>query len=365
MQGLRSLGVKAGLNALYWSGAHRLLSARTEGAGAILMFHHVRPARGDGFRPNDHLEVTPDFLRSVVERLRARDIDIVDMDEALRRLGEGRRARRFAVLTFDDGYRNNIVEAYPVLKALEAPFTVYVATGLVDREASPWWDVIGAVIAQNDRIDATIEGARLALTARTSAEKAIACDRLICALVAADEDEQRRAVSTIAIRHGVDIAAMLDREMMDWADISRLAADPLVTIGAHTVGHYALARLDAARARDEMRESRERIAAILGERPRHFAYPYGSALTAGEREFAMAAELGFTSAVTTRRGVLRAGGGQRLTALPRISINGRYQSIRYLDLFLSGLPYVLEAGFHRLSGGGARSAARAAFASTR
>lgn len=364
MRALTKLGLKTGLDALYWSRVHRLVGPLTEGAGAILMFHHVRSSGDGSFRPNPHLDVTPDFLKAVVARLRQLDIDIVDLDEAARRIAVSERGRRFAVLTFDDGYRNNLTEAYPILKAAGAPFTVYVTSGLVDRAAMPWWDVAGRIVAMNDHVRVQVGARDIDLSTRTMREKAFACETLIQALGELGEDEQRIVVGEAARRHGVDVAAMIDAELLNWDEVRTLASDPLVTIGAHTVGHFALARLDADRAEAEMRDSQARIGAMIGTVPRHFAYPYGSARSAGSREFALAEALGFATAVTTRRGVLRAGGGDRLTALPRVSVNGGFQAIRYLDLFLSGLPYVLEGGLNRFRTGSFMPSAIAATAST-
>ncbi len=349
MNELTTIGLKTALNALYWSHAHRLVGPMTEGAGAILMFHHVRRPGAGRFRPNPHLDVTPDFLAAVIRRLRQRDIDIVDLDEAARRLSGGSPGRRFVVLTFDDGYRNNLTEAFPILKAAGAPFTIYVATGLVDRTALPWWDIVGAAVAENTRITARFGERDLDLPARSVREKQAALEAIIQALADCCEDEQRRIVARIAASHGIDAAALGDELIMNWREVRQLAADPLATIGAHTVGHYALARLDAARARREMSESRARLKEMAGVDARHFAFPYGSPRTADEREFALARELGFATAVTTRRGVLE-GSGDRLHALPRISVNGGYQAIRYIDLFLSGVPYALERGVKRLRG---------------
>ncbi|WP_201403841.1 polysaccharide deacetylase family protein [Kaistia sp. 32K] len=340
MQSLKIAAYRAGLNALYWSGASRLFAPMARGSGAILMFHQVRPALRSAFQPNAHLEVTPDFLGKVVREIQAAGIDIVDLDEATRRLAEPRPARRFVVLTFDDGYRNNYTEAYPVLKALGVPFTIYVATGFVDRTDVPWWDAIVALIAETPRFRIRIGSREFDLPTETLREKRDACRLVASELCQVGEDEQRQAIDRAAREYGLDTRLMVDREMLDWDEVRTLASDPLVTIGAHTVGHYAIAKLDSARARREMAESRDRIEAMTGMRPRHFAYPYGSPSTAAEREFYLAADLGFTTAVTTRRGVVDA--DSRLTALPRISINGHFQSWRYVDTLLSGVPLSLE-----------------------
>ena len=124
---------------------------------------------------------------------------------------------------------------------------------------------------------------------------------------------------------------------MAWPELVRLAAHPLATIGAHTIHHVNLRELPAAAARDEMAQSVSVLGAALGRTPRHFAYPYGYAAAVGEREIALAGELGFATAVTTRHGVLLAEHGRHLLALPRISVNGRFQSLGRIRAMLSGL----------------------------
>jgi peptidoglycan/xylan/chitin deacetylase (PgdA/CDA1 family) len=93
--------------------------------------------------------------------------------------------------------------------------------------------------------------------------------------------------------------------------------------------------------RNELAESRAHIERAIGKPARHLAYPVGDPTSAGPREFAMARELGFVSAVTTRPGMIFPEHAAHLTALPRLSVNGRYQSLDMLDILLSGAPFAL------------------------
>ena len=86
--------------------------------------------------------------------------------------------------------------------------------------------------------------------------------------------------------------------------MAKLAADPLVTIGAHTVNHVMLAKVTEKSPWSEMEMSRSVIAAALGLIPDHLSYPVGDPTSAGPREFRLASELGFKTAVTTRPGVI-------------------------------------------------------------
>jgi peptidoglycan/xylan/chitin deacetylase (PgdA/CDA1 family) len=134
---------------------------------------------------------------------------------------------------------------------------------------------------------------------------------------------------------------------MGWEELAELAADPLVTIGAHTVTHPMLAKLPDKAVRSEMDLSRSVIEAGLAKRPEHLSFPVGDRTSAGPREFKMAAELGFKTAVTTRPGVLFPQHAERLTALPRISLNGEYQRLRYVRVLLSGSATAMWNGFRR------------------
>ena len=95
--------------------------------------------------------------------------------------------------------------------------------------------------------------------------------------------------------------------------------------------------------------SADRIEQELGSRPIHFAFPYGDPGSAGPRDFALAREAGFKTAVTTRKGMLFPAHRRHLTALPRVSLNGDYQSLTYTALYLSGAPFALWNRFREVS----------------
>jgi peptidoglycan/xylan/chitin deacetylase (PgdA/CDA1 family) len=347
--GLRPTIIRGGLESLYFSGAHFMLRPFVGGVGAILTLHHVRPPRPDRFQPNRLLEVTPRFLTQVVKYLRGSGLDLVSLDEMHRRFIEDDFSRRFVCLTFDDGYRDMLQWAYPILKEARVPFAVYVPTSFPDRLGELWWLVLEAVIARNDRIGLVIDGRDRKFDCSTVAEKRALYDEIYWWLRARPTDaELRSVVRNLAAFYHVDIAAFCDELCMTWAEIAELASDPLVTIGAHTVNHSILAKLPKEAVRSEMELSASVIEAALSLRPQHLSYPYGDRGSAGTREFEIAAGLGFKTAVTTRPGVLFPEHKQHLTALPRLSLNGDYQRIRYLRVLLSGSATAMWNGFRRV-----------------
>ena len=107
-------------------------------------------------------------------------------------------------------------------------------------------------------------------------------------------------------------------------------------------------KLDFADAHREIADSVARVATELGKPCRHFSYPYGDEGSAGSREFDIARGLGIETAVTTRKGLIRKSHAAAMTALPRLSLNGDFQDVRYVKVLLSGLPFALRDGAKRM-----------------
>ncbi|MGZ3410642.1 MAG: polysaccharide deacetylase family protein [Xanthobacteraceae bacterium] len=350
MARFRDKVIRAGFEALHLTGAHEILSKFCGGVGTILTFHHVRPPRPNAFQPNGLLEVTPEFLNEVVGILRDGDIDLISLDEMQRRMVAGNFRRRFACITFDDGYRDNKQHAYPVLKKHNVPFAIYVPTSFIERRGELWWLTLEAVIAANDRITIQMDETLRVLDCHTVEEKQSAYSEIYWWLRGlSSDDEIRSAVRDLAARYHVDLSETYDSLCMTWRELAELSTDPLVTIGAHTINHPILAKTSADVARREIEAGAAEIARVLGRWPTHLSYPFGDATSAGQREFAIARELGFKTAVTTRPGVLFPEHRDYLMALPRISINGEYQDARYVEVLLSGTATALWNGFRHVN----------------
>jgi peptidoglycan/xylan/chitin deacetylase (PgdA/CDA1 family) len=345
----RQLAIDAGMGFFRTSGAYRLAEPYTRGIGAILMFHRVRPRLEQAFEPNQPLEITPEFLNSTLTRLRERGVEILSIDAALARLRSGEQGGpSFAVLTFDDGYRDLVEHALPILERHRAPFVSYVTAGFADGSARLWWVELEEAIRRLGRLDVVTGGRRLSCEAGSAEEKRLAFADIYARLRAGGEEELIRVVTTLAAEAKLEALSLTKRLCLGWNELRALARHELATIGAHSATHPRLAKLDSSSAISEMAECRRRIESELGVAPAHFCYPIGDPTSAGRREFHLAEALGFSSAVTTRPGMLFPEHGDHLFALPRLSINGRHQSLAALDVLLSGAPFALMNGGRRV-----------------
>lgn len=342
--------LKAALSALYYTGADGLAAPFMRGEGVIFMLHRVTPEPVKSFEPNRILKVTPDFLDNVISQVTEAGFELLGIDEVPERLANRSGRRPFAVFTLDDGYRDNLEYALPVFKRHAAPFTVYVPTDYMDGKGDLWWLMLERVIAASNCVMVRMDGADRHFDTATQAGKELAYAEIYWYLRRIPEEQARETVGHLAAGHRYSRDALCQEMMMNWGELHQLAADPLVTIGAHTRSHFALAKLDAMNARAEIAHSVARLEHELGRPCRHFSYPYGCQMSAGAREFETARELGMKTAVTTRKGPIDAGHANCLTELPRFSLNGDYQDPRYVKVMLSGMPFRLWNAMGRVTG---------------
>jgi peptidoglycan/xylan/chitin deacetylase (PgdA/CDA1 family) len=339
----KNLLIASGFSLFKLTHLHKIAAPFTRGLGAILMFHRVRRGAAEPFSPNGLLEITPDFFDAVLTRLKTLGFTILSLDDALLRLqneGAGKQ-RPFAVLTFDDGTRDTREFALPVLEHHQAPFTMYVTTGFAERTARLWWVELEEAIRHLSQIPIDIAGEAINLPATNTAEKAAAFNLLYRRLVAGPEELMLDVIGRLMAKAGLEPAALVDALCLDWNGIEAMARHPLCTIGVHTLTHARLAKHGEELVQRELSESRRVIESHIGKPARHLAYPVGDPASAGPREFAIAEKLGFASAVTTRPGMIFPQHATQLQALPRLSINGNWQSLDAVEILLSGAPFAL------------------------
>ncbi len=328
---------RAWLGVASLSGYARILEAQSGSAGVILRLARVRPQRPDPFQPLKSNDITPEFLDRAIRAIRRWNYDIIPIGEIVDRAGATRTAKRFVCLTFDGGSRDLMAHGYPVLARHAAPFTVYVPTGFVDGVGEAWWLALEQVIARHGRISLMMDHDERRFTVESIADKLELYDYLSGWLRALPPDELSATIGDLCKRYGVGLAALSREFAMNWDDVARLAADPLVTIGTATVHGSMLASLNSTDAAREMKMGRAVAEAALQRSLPHLAYPFGEQGTCGQRETLLAGEAGFATAVTLIPGTILRSGTFDSLRLPRIAWDGRIASLRVLRAMLAGL----------------------------
>jgi peptidoglycan/xylan/chitin deacetylase (PgdA/CDA1 family) len=310
--------VKALVKSAITSGAHRtglsrVVASRYGGRGVIFALHSIVDDVSP--YPDVTLRCSPAKLAWVLQWLREEGLDFVSLHEAVRRL-YGNDAHPFAAFTFDDGYADNLTHALSVMERFNAPFTVYVTTGMITREIDAWWFGLAALIRRQERI--ALPGLARSYQCPDPARKQ-STFRAIEAAIHRDFSVLAHVRAAIA-EADIDCSAIVDREALSEQQLRRLASHPLVTIGGHTTTHRNLAEAPAPAVEWELVENRKFLQTVTGQPIAHFAYPFGHALACGLREAQIARNVGFRTAVTTRMGALFAEHVHHLHSLPRVHL---------------------------------------------
>ncbi|WP_247780084.1 polysaccharide deacetylase family protein [Bradyrhizobium sp. 170] len=295
------------------------------GRAAIVMFHEIQRDCRSELMTGTSAELF-DYSLSWLQR---EGWAIVSLEECLAQLAKNDRSRRYAVLTFDDGYRDNVSVALPILERHNAPFMVYVPTAALTRTLQSWWLGLRELIRSRD--DVTIDAMGLRFRCPDFRSKQFAL-RKVDQWVHHDF-KRVAALATTFNKAGISTSALNDRYFLDARALQGLSRHPLASIGGHTTSHAALATLDAASARDELADNRNYLENLLQLSVRHLAYPYGAY---GLREEHLANEVGYVSAVTTRHSQLSDHQPNQF-ALPRIGVCSSFDSETSFAARMSGV----------------------------
>ncbi len=258
--------------------------ARLAGGALILLYHHVADLPTDPER----LGVSPRHFAEHLEVVR-RQGRPVRLQELVRRGGPP--PPRAVAVTFDDGYRDNLLAARPLLERHDVPATVFVTAGYLGRGREFWSDELERALLGPGPLPATldllIDGRRHRWTLGEAAGGGAGPEtarsgprhrlyRSLHRLLRPLPDEAREPMMDALLAWaGAAPEVRESRRMLDEGEVARLAEGGLVEVGAHTLTHPVLAAVGAGRQEAEIRGSKARLEAILGRPVTSFAYPYG------------------------------------------------------------------------------------------
>jgi peptidoglycan/xylan/chitin deacetylase (PgdA/CDA1 family) len=322
--------------------ADRWLGRFTRGIGMILCFHRVRPPANVAFAPNRALEVAPQFLDRTICTLLREGFEIIALDDVTERVRSHRLRSPFAVLTFDDGYRDNLIHAWPVLRRHGIPWTICVVPDFLSHAGLPWWIVLEQAVARLDRIRPSANDKTAVLMTGSPVEKAQAFAHLRRELQMSGEERRAAAIRDLAEQSEIDVVEVVRDACMDWDELAVLANDPDATIAAHTMSHPVLSRLCDTKAAREIGGSKRALEGRLNRAIRFLAYPHGDRGSVGTREFSIAQAAGYELGLTTKPSHVFPRHKDGGFSLPRISMNGLHQNEHWLRGLTSGIPFIFS-----------------------
>jgi peptidoglycan/xylan/chitin deacetylase (PgdA/CDA1 family) len=285
------------------------LRRKLRGRAVVLTYHRVLPPeRSAESFSTDAIVVSPESFRRQMQLLR-RMFTPLSADEFAAALRSGRMPEGACVVTFDDGWYDNLEHALPILQECSVPAVLFVATDFIDTDHCFWQERLSRALNTARQIperSATLFaelGASHLLQAQLSPAAAKTAIRAIIdkytALPQAEIDALVRKVETFLQQAGVAPSTQHPDRFLTWEQVKQLGDSGLVAIGSHCCTHTPLTKLDANAVHAELQRSRQVIRERTGFEPDDLAYPNGD----HDAQIARAVQSnGYRSAYTTMRG---------------------------------------------------------------
>jgi peptidoglycan/xylan/chitin deacetylase (PgdA/CDA1 family) len=335
------------------SALSRIAARANRGAPVVLAFHGVTseaPGNLCNYQGKHlYLPIFERFMEHLRERYApVRLSRIAHWLEGKTVLPEGAVA-----VTFDDGYRNVLTNAVPVLNRLEIPASVYVVSDFVKEGKMVWTDAIVSALSATKKTRLELAHAErvIDLPIGDDAEKAAADSELRALCKSLADSERVDLVAKIVAALGVG-----ERELAGaWPDHDPLRAEDLKTlvergieVGSHTKGHKILTRCTPEETRRELEESKSFIEGATGKPCDEFSYPNGGRGDFDARTGEAARKAGYRLAVTTIP--MRVARGRNQFEIPRYTLADNRTSMAEFAAELSGYPGYVRAIKRRLAG---------------
>ena len=239
----------------------------------ILMYHRFSERR-------DHRAVSIDAFARQMKHI-SKNFEVVTLHQAMTEYSRGSKlSKPQVVVTVDDGYKDFISVAMPVLGDLNLPATVFVTTGVVSGEQWMWPDALEYVLikAESGEYALTSDERRLTIGIDGSHSRQDAWDFLADFLVFRSNKVRFDLISQLAVQAKCQIPGVPTSkyEPMTWADLTTIK-DAGIEIGAHTVSHEFLPSQNIENRNKELVGAKEQLERKLDIRVRSFAYPHGTA----------------------------------------------------------------------------------------
>jgi peptidoglycan/xylan/chitin deacetylase (PgdA/CDA1 family) len=313
---------------------------RRRGTGAlVLMYHRVCELADDPFL----LAVQPARFAEHLELLR-RHWHPIGLTDAMRRLRKGTLPRRAVVVTFDDGYADNLHVAAPLLERHKVPATMFVTSGHVGADREFWWDELERIFLSPGTLPAelslTIDGearewplgdaavysvedhARLrtwdVLDPNDPGPRQATCRSLLVALRGLPPARRDELLGEIRAWSGAHPGARPTHRALSPEEARRLAASPTIEVGGHTISHPLLSACTVEEQEAEISGGREQLQQLVGVPVKSFAYPFGTAADYTPDTIELVRGAGFETACSNFEGVLT--GGTDPLQIPRLMV---------------------------------------------
>ena len=266
-----------------------------KGKGAILMYHRVLPDKKIDEDLNLGLAVSCSSFEKQIRAIKEK-FKICSINEFVDNLRSEKNEFMLAI-TFDDGYKDNLLYALPILEKFQVPATIYVTTSYIKENVSLWWHELKEKIINEKKINFRFEKKNFKFILNNQKQKNFAYNNLRKIFL---NLKTKRQTELLEIITGSKQRKNYSNIFLNENEVKTLDKHNLITIGCHSHNHLNFKILNDEEIQEEANKSLEVLENLLNHKVKHFCYPYGGKNHAFEREYNIIKKLNFTSAVTGR-----------------------------------------------------------------
>jgi peptidoglycan/xylan/chitin deacetylase (PgdA/CDA1 family) len=258
----------------------------------IFTFHRIETKNSNNYSFNEDLKVSKNFFEYFILNHLKEGYEFVSLEELI--LFKNKFSKKIAI-TFDDGYKDNFYNAYPILKKYNIPAIIYLSSNFINGNGKFWWFIIDDLIFKYD----TLKFGNKSYKINSNLEKRKAFLEIRNFILSQNDSFYHNNFDNLFDKYLVDWKKLSCDLAMTWDHIRELLEDPLIDIGNHTYNHYPINKLSIENALHEIEMCNNDIKMKLNYTPKSFCYPFGM-LDNSNFNSENLKLLGFTTGVTTR-----------------------------------------------------------------
>ena len=265
---------------LYILRVHRILKLINRKKLTILMYHGFSDKKHTGVENYLGLHIEKQIFKNQLQYLKE-NYNIIFLAEAIKTIKEKKELPRHAVvITIDDGYKSNYTLAYPIIKELKLPATIFLTTAFTDEYEYLWVDRLEFVINNTveAKLDIEIDFHEYYYDLNNGKLKLHCLQELKMILKSKGVKLREKIIAEVEAKLNVKLApenAPEIYEPLSWADIKVMSNSGLIEFGSHTHTHAILSKGDDSQIREELLISKKMIEDNTRKKCRFFAYPNG------------------------------------------------------------------------------------------
>ena len=308
------------------------------GKGIIFMLHRVLPEdERNQFTLNKDLAISPEKLEEFILLFKAKGYAFVSLDEVQAWLEKKATIRqKFICLTFDDGYRDNLIHGLPILEKHAVPATIYVTNCFPNGTGILWWYLFETHAKTTKQLKLNSSLGRFDFSWENSEQAHSQFGKISEIIKSIPVSELPTVLMEAFGKNAVEFKELCESVSMSWDEIAAISKHPLITIGAHTMQHVSVKQQATSDVENEMRLSKQELEHFIGKEVKHFAYPFGGTFDVGLRDIELAQHVGFKTSTLNQAGNIFKSNNTAMHCLARMPLGNSTDDQR-MNYYLNGI----------------------------